>query len=396
MPTSSTWVGHSRFPPWEKKPVDDFLASLHLDSLSIISNNLRGRTDCIVNTEIFSRGREHVVFELLFGDNTEWVARVPLSHRLMARGIEEMRSEITTIQFLCDNTCLPIPRIHAYDLDPSNTFGAPYVLMDAVPGVMLGAILPDIPENTKAHVYRQLAQVMVELSRLLRWEKIGFLQLQSTNNESEYSITTLAFEDYHRIPAVGSSKEFYRQRAELFLDRKRKEGNPEGVALAWLYREAIPHFLQAEYEKGPFPLRHPDFSSPNVLFDESYTITGIIDWTATQASPWEQFARLPHEFNRRGPPNGEISVREREWFIRLLEEEESKGDVDVPMTKFIRSKAGRIAELVDQYYGYLDTARLPMEDIRDLISLIYGEHVTWEDIKKKAIEEFPEDVDGTN
>lgn len=83
-------------------------------------------------------------------------------------------------------------------------------------------------------------------------------------------------------------------------------------------------------------------------------------------------------------------------FIRLLEEEERKVDTGVPMTKFVSSKAGRIAELVDQYYGYLDSARLPMEDIRDLISLIYGEHVTWEDIKQKAIEEFPEDVDKTN
>lgn len=53
------------------------------------------------------------------------------------------------------------------------------------------------------------------------------------------------------------------------------------------------------------------------------------------------------------------------------------------MTKFISSKAGRIAELVDEYHSY--SGYLPMEDIQELIVLMYGEHVTWEDVKKKAM-----------
>jgi hypothetical protein len=257
--------------------------------------------------------------------------------------------------------------------------------MDAVPGVISNRILPDIPETVKSHVYRQLARVMVELSKVPRWEKIGLLQ---STDDLKYSITTMAFEGYYHTTAVASSTEFYMQRAEWFLECKRNEGNKEWVALAWLYRKAIPHFIQKEYEVGPFPLRHPDFSNPNILYDESYNVTGIIDWTATQASPWEQFARLPHEFNRRGPPNGELSLRERELFIQLLGAEEGKIDVNMPMTKFISSKAGRIAELVDEYHSYSEI--LPMEDIRELIVLIYGEHVTWEDVKKEAmIEEFP-------
>src|SRR5579862_7115250 len=104
MPPSATWVGHRGFPQSEKKSVDDFLTCLHLESLSIISNKIRGRTDCIVNTQIFARGREHIVFELIFGDDIEWVARVPLSHRFAGRTIEKLRSEVTTIQFLCQNS----------------------------------------------------------------------------------------------------------------------------------------------------------------------------------------------------------------------------------------------------------------------------------------------------
>ena len=249
-PPSATWIGDRGFPQSEKKLVNDFLACLHLKSLSIISNEIRGRTDCIVNTKTFARGREHIVFELIFGDDTEWVARVPLAHRFIGRGIEELRSEVTTVQFICQNSSLLIPRIHGYDFDRTNTFGAPYVLMDAVPGVISNRILPDIPEIAKSHVYRQLVRVMVELSKLPRWEKIGLLQ---STDDSKYSITTMAFEGYHHAIAVGSSTEFYMQRAEWFLERKRKEGNDEWVALAWLYREAIPQFIQMEYEAGPIP-----------------------------------------------------------------------------------------------------------------------------------------------
>ena len=62
----------------------------------------------------------------------------------------------------------------------------------------------------KTSVYRQLAWAMVEMSKLPRWEKIGFLQ---PDDDSEYTITTMAFEGYHRGPAVTSSRDFYSQRA---------------------------------------------------------------------------------------------------------------------------------------------------------------------------------------
>ena len=303
-------------------------------------------------------------------------------HRLLGRTTEELRSEVVTIQFLCTHSTLPIPRIHGYDLDWTNQLGAPYVLMDAVHGTFFKKILPDIPESAKTSVYRQLAKIMIEMSILPRWEKIGFLKL---GDDSQYTITTMAFEGYHRSPAVNTSREFYLQRANWFLECKQKEGNNDWVALAWLYREAIPHFIQSRYEKGPFPLRHPDFSNPNILYDEMGNVSGMIDWTAAQVSPWEQFARYPHEFNRRSFPSGRISVRERDLFLHLLEEEEKKVDSNVPMSRFIRSKAGRIAELVDEYHSY---SVLPMEDINELIALMYGDHITWDEVKTKALEDI--------
>lgn len=43
----------------------------------------------------------------------------------------------------------------------------------------------------------------------------------------------------------------------------------------------------------PFPLAHIDLHYGNVLVDEDFTITGIIDWSNAQTVPLEQFLISP-------------------------------------------------------------------------------------------------------
>jgi hypothetical protein len=67
-----------------------------------------------------------------------------------------------------------------------------------------------------------------------------------------------------------------------------------------------------------------------------------------------------------------------------LEQEERKVNLSIPLSNFMRSKAGRIAELVE-YYQYLNAASaMPWRDIRELMGLMYGDGVEWEDVKTKA------------
>jgi len=85
---------------------------------------------------------------------------------------------------------------------------------------------------------------------------------------------------------------------DKFLERKREEGNPDKIAIAWLYRKAIPHFLSPElFSCAEFPLCHADFSNCNLLFDDDYNIAGVIDWTWAQSAPWGLLACFPHELS---------------------------------------------------------------------------------------------------
>jgi len=43
-------------------------------------------------------------------------------------------------------------------------------------------------------------------------------------------------------------------------------------------------------ERGPFPMRHGDLHSDNILVDETGHIVGVLDWDCAGTVPWEAFA----------------------------------------------------------------------------------------------------------
>jgi aminoglycoside phosphotransferase (APT) family kinase protein len=78
------------------------------------------------------------------------------------RGPAEMLSELETIEYVCQDTSIPIPRIHDYNVESSNPLGVPYMLMDEIQGRSV-AHLTRIPEQYKPHVYRQIAKIVLQL-----------------------------------------------------------------------------------------------------------------------------------------------------------------------------------------------------------------------------------------
>jgi hypothetical protein len=380
---SDSWTGTRLIHPTIAAVVNQFVSSLDLDEFCRHANSIRGRTDCKL-TEKFQCGKDHVVFELVFEDNIFWLARIPLpvdSRTRYGIGPEEMRSEIATINFVRQHSTIPVPEIHGYNLDRANAVGAPYILMGALPGRTI-TILPLVQGSVKAHVYRQLASIMLQLSRLPRWSEAGFIH---QSPDTSFSISTMLVPVPGQTPqcALASSRSFFNVRAQCFLDRKLAEGNVDKIAIAWLYREAIPQFLQQGTD-DQFLLCHPDFSNCNILYDDDYNITGVIDWTWTQTCPWQLFATFPHEFARRFPPEMSLSGHSRALFLAILGEEESKLGDPTPLTRFMGSKEAQILELTQDYQHIQDGSWLPMDGIHELIELMYGKALNWEDVKTRA------------
>jgi len=362
-------------------PISGFVASLNLDVLCHHANTIRDRVDCNIRKEKFQCGKDHVVFELGFQDKVFWVARFPCPIAGYTVGLEDMRSEIATMDFVRQHSTIPIPKIHGYSLDNENGVGAPYILMDALPGKTI-TLLPLVDDQHKAHVYRQVASLMLQINRLPRWPKIGMIQ-RADIGALYISELLLAMPNDHRRPAKSSAKVFFDLRSKCFLDRKIAEGNIDKIAIAWLYREATPYFLQPEMD-GQFPLCHADFSNCNILYGDDYNVTGVIDWTWAQSGPWEQFALFPHEFSRRVSAENNVCGEARALFLAILENEERKMDGRTSLANFMKSNAARILELTQEYQHINDGSYLPMDDVHELIQLMYGDTVSWEDVKRMA------------
>lgn len=85
--------------------------------------------------------------------------------------------------------------------------------------------------------------------------------------------------------------------------------------------------------EGPFPLDHDDFFHSNIMVDESFDVTGIIDWEGACTVPYELIAfpdfltampvsfDLPQKYDEDGQPfDEEIREmwREREGYIEMV------------------------------------------------------------------------------
>lgn len=118
-------------------------------------------------------------------------------YTLTARREEKVKSEVQVLEYLKEDTTLSVPRVTSWGLtDESPRNLGPFVIMDRVEDVSLANLLKqpvepeeddvimrgDIEDSKLDYVYEQLAEFMVELSRL-RFDAIGAIAKDSGTNK---------------------------------------------------------------------------------------------------------------------------------------------------------------------------------------------------------------------
>ncbi|QPH16400.1 hypothetical protein C2857_001034 [Epichloe festucae Fl1] len=95
-------------------------------------------------------------------------------------------------------------------------------------------------------------------------------------------------------PLETSLEYFYNQRqAENREIVAMHPDDPEWLTACWVLKAALSHIIIEDRVRGPFPLCHLDLHSGNMLFDDEYNLSGIIDWSSAQAAPLEQLSVCP-------------------------------------------------------------------------------------------------------
>lgn len=250
---------------------------------------------CSINVSRFATGHENLVLSLHFSDSTRWLARIRLPDDPSSPDAIEtsMLSEIATMRLVTAETQIPVPQIYGFDVTATtaNQFGFRYLLMQALPGHIMSTVLSrSVPSHQIDKVASQLADYYHQLSRL-RFDRIGRLWSGRQLADAEISI----------IPAAQCTRAFHTSLEHFHALRRSQTrailadhaGDPYWTTAAWILELALPSMVLDQHIHGPFPLCHVDLHYGNILFDQDFNITGIIDWSGAQTVPLERFLVSP-------------------------------------------------------------------------------------------------------
>ncbi|KAL6918797.1 hypothetical protein FSHL1_002791 [Fusarium sambucinum] len=245
------------------------------------------RATC-TTVERLTRGSWHEIFALGFEetDATPYESLKRAKYSCIARFARvkgndaKEESEVATIRYLKQHTSIPVPEIYHQDLDPENTVGAAFVLMERLPGRHLYKTWDDMSLEKKKVAVSEIASIIVEFASL-RFDEIGCL--------TQDGLGPILSPCYKEPQGPFDSSLTY---LESFISPDRIESSE----LAQLFQQikselAISvHSENAIYLKPPFAFIHADFDAQNMLFLESPDgsgpkLTGLIDFEFAHTGP---------------------------------------------------------------------------------------------------------------
>ena len=174
---------------------------------------------------------------------------------------------------------------------------------------------------------------------------------------------------------------FYKQRPDE--DKEALKPHPEDRewnAACEILKTATNHIVVEERIHGPFPLCHMDLHLGNLLFDQEYNLTGVIDWTQAQTVPLERLTVSPEfmTFPSGSPEKNEKIARFRQLtrdFLREMENRLATETVQVKLSTILGTKRAEIIH--KSTYSFPHRA---LWDGRAVSKLLFGDNVSWEQI----------------
>ena len=294
------------------------------------------RLACRLITDHYTWGQSFTVFEVLFSNDTSWIIRFGMRpmdayFNTAAQLERKILNEAAALHLVRQRTTIPVPEIIAYHPipSPSNPLGPDFpafVLMTAITGTTIedcGIAIHELSTDSATgcggkagdplggdeskrpilqRYLRDIADIHVQLSRIT-FDSIGSFVI---DDQGQVSVGPGA--DFGLGP-FESAKEYFAIQAEAYeklaiaagLDEESGDVIEEGITntdgaqlkrrfVASLWRAAMMPLVDERDDRGPFPMRHGDLHSENILVDATGHIVGVLDWDCAGTVPWEAFA----------------------------------------------------------------------------------------------------------
>ena len=280
---SESWKGVANELTSTAKSAQETFQSLDFGGIEAHISRLRHGPAAKISDN-FTNGSWNLIIEIVFEDNVVWITRIRLSKELPAHERVMFENEVHVMQIIRSRTTIPVPEVYSWGSGKDNVFGAPFILMQGIPG--RNFCNDPCFDLMKYKVLDQMASILIQLS-LVRLPAIGSL------NDGDHVSFILV--DGKPAGPFTSGAEYYRQfvscyekRAEQVIDENDRN---QMLSTSALYRfTAIPHFTRAS---GPFPMTLVDFGLHNLLINDVGDVLAVIDWSNSRVAPWESFAVFP-------------------------------------------------------------------------------------------------------
>ncbi|EAT91101.2 hypothetical protein SNOG_01452 [Parastagonospora nodorum SN15] len=206
------------------------------------------------------------------------------------------QSEVATINFVRQETDMPVPRILAFDASNKNELGFEWIMMEMVSGTTLRKQWRKISWEAKQTIVRQLAHYHAQLYEK-PFPKIGnlFPVVQESAFFELGPIVSLVFfwGDHlkHDVPRgpFKTSYEWLKTRLTFALADQQRiletsddeddiEDAEFSIKLAEDVAEQLPKVFPPEAASEQNVLFHDDLSMQNIMVDETGKLAAIVDW----------------------------------------------------------------------------------------------------------------------
>ena len=261
-----------------------------------------------------AEGAFNQVYDVQYGSNKHYIMRVaaPVQPQL------KTSSEVATIEYVGQNTDIPVPSILKFNPSHTNELGFEWMLMGYVPGSKLDEQWRSMTWSKKKLLVRKVVALLVQLFQQ-RFPTMGNLYMDNHQQFRQgQNVELVFFWENHlkfKVPRgpFSTSQEWLRASLDLqiqaadhpvevlpgpYEDSDAEEPDESRRRSTWIKNQGrrliklLPKILPAN-EPQTFTLHHHDLHANNIFVDANHELSGIIDWECMPTVPLWAACEIP-------------------------------------------------------------------------------------------------------
>ncbi|OJJ87362.1 phosphotransferase family protein [Aspergillus glaucus CBS 516.65] len=258
----------------------------------------------------------------------------------------QIRHEVACLHFLKENVPqIPVPKVYAWDDGTSNS-GPAFIAQEFIKGQKLSVVWPDLTEEQKTVISREIASVIVDLGETRFDCGIGGLAINAPAGPTIEAAkifngrTKFHSPDFYNIGPYTESKGYIQAcyDREISFYTHAGEADLEPIAEAFEETSVSSFISQLQRERDaileddsvfqkidaePLVLVHEDFHSSNMLVLDGHLV-GVLDWEFSGVYPLSELLGAAAILQISGPRRYEneewTEQEEMKWQGHYLEE----------------------------------------------------------------------------